>query len=346
MPLDSSTTVPPLETNERTCFRHGGWRVTRTRILHALQSTEQSTRRISAFQACGKNAFILVDAADSNNVTLSADYCHDRLCKPCQAARGRLIRNNIAAHAERDHRRYRFLTLTQPHSSLPLDDQIESLYRRFKALRRTRFWRRYITGGVAFLEVTYNAERQEWHPHLHAIIEGSYVPGPELTHVWSTLHDHPHVHTHIRAVRDGQEVLRYVAGYASKILPTNITRSPDVLAEAVLALHHVRICTTFGSWRGKRLLKQRPASGTNWILVASLDQAESLANGGDHYYRRLLDRLADASEYAREDLELTHVPSTPRAPPVIPKTDFPAITSTQCRLGFATGDTTMSLAHA
>ena len=74
-------------------FRHSGWEPIRRRIRHAMFSTEQTAARITAFDDCGKGAWLMVDQNDPNRYKLQASYCHDRLCTPCANARSAVIRD-------------------------------------------------------------------------------------------------------------------------------------------------------------------------------------------------------------------------------------------------------------
>jgi hypothetical protein len=43
---------------------------------------------------------------------------------------------------------------------------------------------RKVAGGVYSLEVTYNAARGDWHPHIHALVDAPYVLHSEMTAAW------------------------------------------------------------------------------------------------------------------------------------------------------------------
>ena len=64
----------------------------------------------------------------------------------------------------------------------------DGLKHRYRPGRRRRGCRRCshapVRGGVYAVEVTYNAERDEWHPHVHALIDAPYIVWAEFQAAW------------------------------------------------------------------------------------------------------------------------------------------------------------------
>ena len=246
-------------------FRHSGWAVTRDRVKAALERIQVPAARQERFHHCGSGCVIEVCKV-SGRARAVSNHCHDRFCKACGDTRSRLIAANLERHL--DKREARFITLTLKHNSSRLCDQVDRLQTCFRRLREWVGWEESVKGGAAFLEVKLDKGGRFWHPHIHIIAEGSYLPHHRLSEAWLKITGDSSI-VDIRFVRDPGEVVRYVAKYASKPLDATLFRSPDHLDEAMLALRGRRLCNTFGSWRGVKL-EDKPDDPGEWTPVCSL----------------------------------------------------------------------------
>jgi len=217
---------------------------------------------------------------------LLADYCHDRFCRPCAAARSRRLADALTAHV--GNRRVRLITLTLRSCRDPLKVQLKRMMLCFRNLRQRPWWQAKVTGGLACIEVTHSAETGLWHPHVHVIACGSYVPQAELSGQWlSVTGDSPVVD-----VRDGGDVAatcRYVSKYVSKGVPASIMGNVNLACEVVTAFTGTRGYTTFGDWHG--LAVTVTDDDTLWIKIAPLDAIICASQRGDGRADALLERL-------------------------------------------------------
>jgi hypothetical protein len=148
------------------------------------------------------------------------------------------------------------LTLTLRHSDDPLESQIDKIYSSFQKLKKTKLFRSKVTAGVWFFQVKRSKSSGQWHPHIHCIIAGKYLPQGQLSKLWLRItHDSKIVD--IRPVKDPQGAADEVARYASS--PANIeTTHPVDYLEIFNALHKRRIAGTWGL-KGKVTLSQPAA---------------------------------------------------------------------------------------
>ncbi|MCK4415394.1 MAG: protein rep [Candidatus Eisenbacteria sp.] len=291
--------LDPLQTwNSSINFRHSGWNHDRRRVYEALRRTGQSGGRLHDFTGCGKHAFVFRSVEDPEVYTLGGSTCHDRFCLPCGRERSRIIAGNVKERIAGEPAR--FLTLTLRSDAEPLAELLAKLTHDFCALRRTKLWRKRVTGGVAFLEVKWLAGTNRWHVHLHALLQGKYVPREEISTLWLKITGTSDV-IDIRIVEDEAHCTHYICKYASKPLDRTVVVVPLRLDEAIEALKGKRLCMTFGSWRGYKLTEP-PESGT-WIQLGTLDEIITRAEDGD----------ADA-QHALDVLRVEYAPCT-RAPP-------------------------------
>jgi hypothetical protein len=84
--------------------------------------------------------------------------------------------------------RIAILTLTVPNVSTIKSEDYDRLFEKLKALLNLEYVRRYIYGGVAKIETTYNVDRQEFHPHLHIlIVYKACIPQKKIKALWAIL---------------------------------------------------------------------------------------------------------------------------------------------------------------
>lgn len=257
-------------------FRHSGWKHNRLRVYESFRRTHQPGNRLIGFRECGRRAYVFESVDRPGEYALGGSACHDRFCLPCARERSRVIGTNVLNYIQ--GKQARFLTLTLRSTTEPLDQLLAKLTTDFTVLRRSKLWRNKVTGGVAFIEVKWVEKTHRWHPHLHCLVQGRYLPTQELSKLWFEVTGTSHI-IDIRYVRDEKHVTHYITKYASKPLDGTVVGEPDRLDEAVLALKGKRLCLTFGSWRGF-VLTERPEDG-DWVQLGSLAEFIERAEQGD-----------------------------------------------------------------
>jgi Replication protein len=286
-------------------FRHSGWVPNRRRVFESLQRTGQPRGRIESFALCGSHAYLLQSVDDPSKFRVAGSTCHDRFCVPCANERARTIRNNVIDQL--DGKVARFMTLTTKANSCTLQERLNHLYDSFRRLRATKLWRDNVTGGVAFLEVKHSNRSEDWHPHLHCLIEGSWIDKRKLSQQWLSVTGNSKI-VDIGLCRDTNHVGAYATKYASKPLNCTFASTPDLLDEAVHALKGRRLAYTFGDWRGL-LLIQSP-SESEWENLGSINVWITKAINGDVEAQNIMNQL-----YPNSQIRFPHVDTRPRPPP-------------------------------
>ncbi|MCH8992651.1 MAG: protein rep [Acidobacteria bacterium] len=214
-----------------------------TRIA-ALRCSGSSAANVIARKldrCCTEPAVISVD--QGTRYYLAEARCKSRVCPRCSRIRAKSLSTRIAKLV-RLMEAPRFLTLTVRSTDASLAEQVKLLRRRFATMRRRPEWTDRVTGGVYTVEITFNAETERWHPHLHAIIDGAYFPHRELLQLWErTVGDHAGVD--IRAVHGVSKLANYLACYVAKSCDLGNLKS-DRLPEWAVATHGLRLAQTFG----------------------------------------------------------------------------------------------------
>lgn len=268
-------------------FRHSHWQHRRTAILHALQRNQVSPKRLERFAECGSLAWVQRSIENPDRHRITTNKCRDRWCEACQTEHRRTIAANLAGRLP--HAPLRFITLTLRQDNKPLRERLTRLHQSFRRLRQSRCWRKHVTGGIAFLEIKLAIDNEHWHPHLHIIAAGDFMPQKVLSEAWKEATGDSHV-VDIRFIRDPKTAASYVLKYAAKQLPTGIVYQRDRFDEAIAALSSTRKFNTFGDWTKLRLSKLPPDTD-NWETLDSLAHMIERAKLGDVAAREILSLL-------------------------------------------------------
>lgn len=263
-------------------FRHASWWNIRRRVWASMVRTQQSPSRRAAFGSCGSCSWLEQSNTVATDFRVRHNHCHDRLCTPCANARSAHLTQSVMQVAAGKH--LLFITLTLCGKNERLNDLLDKLYRSFRALRQVPLWADAIRGGAAFLEVKRSEKAGRWHPHLHIIADGRYVPQHELSNLWRSITKDSYI-VDVRRVNQLEVAARYVTKYASKPLNTTFTASPELLDEALLALKGRRLCFAFGDWYGTALrdLDDDPLElddGGGFHFFCSMEELLQRANTG------------------------------------------------------------------
>lgn len=203
---------------------------------------------------------------ETGEVRIASSSCHLRWCPLCARARRNYIAREVSEWLDHsDHPK--FLTLTLKHTDEPLKEQIDHLYSSFRELRRRKDFDRRVTGGIWFFHIKRARSSGQWHPHLHCLVTGLYIPQSRLRHMWIEITTCSEI-VDIRGVDDHEraafEAARYAASPGSLI---NMDLAGK--AEMVDTLHGRRICGTWGTGRDISLRPEPTFDKHLWQNVGS-----------------------------------------------------------------------------
>lgn len=275
-------------------FRHATWAGNRSRVLEALvqddpdplawiqfrddptlpdiDSPPPPTSRARRFAVCGTRAIVLQCVTDPSRFKVGCERCHDRFCLPCMQDRARLIVANLKAQLH--YEPTRFITLTMKHNDDPLADQLDRLYTSFTCLRRRQFWQDTVTGGVAFLELKLSTADDRWHPHLHVLARGKYIPQKLIADAWLQITGDSHI-VDVRMAKSPEHLYSYLTRYVTKAWDAGIYRKIHRLREAISALSGRKLLSSFGNFAALCLLK--PPTSETWVELGTLQEVITLA---------------------------------------------------------------------
>jgi len=244
-----------------------------------------SSPKVRNLDSCRSNAWFTRNV-DSGEVRIASSACHLRWCPLCADSRRNYISHGVEEWC-REQPYPKFLTLTLKHSAAPLDFQIDCLYKFFRALRKRTYFKKCVTGGVWFFQIKKSKNDNLWHPHIHCLITGRYLPHRWLKRAWLAITSSSSV-VDIRPVKDPHLASVEVARYAST--PCKLVGLLfDDQVELVRAMHGRRLC---GTWGIARCVSLRPAK------IESDGKWQNIGSWSDVYHLRNHDSNAEAIWYS------------------------------------------------
>lgn len=228
--------------------------------VYAAIDVRDESKRTATLRLCRTNAWFVRHKV-TGHVRITSSRCGLRWCPLCIKTKRFVMQESLKPWVRRANRP-KFITLTLKHTEAPLSHQIDSLYKFFKSLRRRPYWKRRITGGVWFFQVKKSNNDGLWHPHLHVICEGRYLPREELSDMWFNI-THGSSVVDIRAVNDHKKAVEYTARYASAPCRLSDLDMEDAI-EVVDSMHGRRICGTFGTAKVVQLVPKKCPDAEEW----------------------------------------------------------------------------------
>lgn len=277
-----STSLDALRNKERSLrpdraqtwwHRSDRWTWLRTMIALGNSSDPADWRRHDRLRDCGR--YMHAAATTDGEARLVIGPCRNRACPTC----ARHTSQRAAARIEELMQVIdcpRMLTLTIRSGDTPLAEQLKHLWESFRRLRQTRLWRDTQRGAIAVIECTLNLKTRQWHPHLHVILDGDYVPQPVWSTTWTTASGGSPV-VDIRLIRSRKAAATYVASYLTKHSSTTRWTDDEVLT-FIQAFHGKRTWNTSGSLRNRKCLEvHEKAKIEGGVVLIGTNQLQALS---------------------------------------------------------------------
>lgn len=302
--LDPEESPGDLLTEERFAaqIKFGNGEYERNAWLKNLHLIEMPYKQQQAFRTCGTCPMVMHDP-ETDRFRLQTQTCKSRFCPACRKQRQfRWIRTITHALKHLPTAPWKLITLTQRHTNEPLKQQLDKLRKSFRRLRQTGFWKKHVQWGIAVLEVSYNGETNQWHPHLHLLAPCGYIDYTELRKCWLKATGDSHI-LDVKQVRNANHAVSYLAKYLGKPPSAAIFHDPKRLNDYYLALSHAKMLLPFGQFPDGAKAPKPERSATNWIQIGRLSELLSLARR--HYepaqliLKRLQHRTRDAQQTER-----------------------------------------------
>lgn len=191
-----------------------------------------SMATIANCNACGSEAWVQFSPSRSQ-YRAKFKRCGLRVCPTCGIRLGFSLSRRVREWIGTPQLyKWRMITLSMRSTDAPLKAQINELRKSFRRLRQSKVWSTTQNYGLAVVEVTFNTTTNQWHPHLHVLMHGQFLPvGCVRAAWWNASHEGARVH--LRNVDSSKQAGNYVAKYVGK--GCKLTRSnPDGTVEPLV----------------------------------------------------------------------------------------------------------------
>ncbi len=232
---------------------------------YSLLDESDGKRRHENLLNCRTAAYFARNS-ETGQVRVISSNCNLRWCPLCAKAKQAFMTHAISDYLCK-FQYPKMLTLTLKHDSTPLSEQITRLYTCFQLLKKTSLLKNTVKGGFWFFHIKRNKADSEWHPHLHLLITGSFIPKNALSKRWLKITGDSPV-ADIRVVKSRDSAARHTARYAAK--PANVAGlSTANILELITALHGRRIVGAWGNAKSVSLRKSKEKPVGEWVNVGS-----------------------------------------------------------------------------
>jgi len=155
---------------------------------------------------------------------VDANFCKDRLCPMCNWRRSKKFFSQVSAcmdFLEKNGCRFLFLTLTSKNcSACDLSSTLDWLSKSWTRFYRATVLKKFVLGAFRSLELTYNHEKDTFHPHFHCILcvrsdyfENFYLEHAKWCEIWQKALDVDYLPSvRIMAVKNGKYRVETVNG--------------------------------------------------------------------------------------------------------------------------------------
>lgn len=239
--------------------------ITHNRLVYSMSDCIELTNKTEHYDSCRTYAYF-VRHKESGEVRVQASACRLRWCPLCIRTKRFVIAQEVAGWLK-TIKKPKFLTFTLRHNDDPLRDRVRDIYRFYRNIRRTKWFKKNVRGGVWFFQITKNQETNQWHPHIHCLVDSNFLPKEKLSELWELITGDSKI-VDIRAVKDRGKTAEYVARYATA--PCRLSDfSIDDSIEIVQTLHGKRLCGTWGSGRQMSFRIKQPEDWEDWERIAN-----------------------------------------------------------------------------
>lgn len=147
----------------------------RNQILTYLIKHLVSEKTLELIKDCNTFMMLVANQTMEKKKQHKGNSCKNRFCPICswkKARKDALALSVMMQYLkEEEQKEFVFLTLTAPNvKAAELEDEINHYNHSFKKLMERQEVKRIVKGYVRKLEVTYNEQRDDYHPHFHVLL--------------------------------------------------------------------------------------------------------------------------------------------------------------------------------
>lgn len=153
--------------------------------------------KMDRFECCGDVVWFKTNEEKTAFLLAGGNFCNNRFCPKCSWLRAKRdtfeILELLKVVQLEEKKEYIFITLTAPNvSAEKLSEEITEFNKAFKRLFQMEDFKKISKGFIRKLEVTYNDEKNTYHPHFHCIVavnksyftSRDYISERKLLEMW------------------------------------------------------------------------------------------------------------------------------------------------------------------
>lgn len=171
-----------------------------------IEFMEDKNLKLDRLKECGN--FIKFQSSEDKTkfILAGGNFCNNRFCPFCSWLKAKrtafelLELIKVVEYTEK--LAFIFITLTVPNVSREkLREEIECFNKSFKRLFETKEFKAFNKGFIRKLEITYNEERNDYHPHFHLVVavnksyftSRDYMSKRRLLELWQRATRNPNI---------------------------------------------------------------------------------------------------------------------------------------------------------
>ena len=198
--------------------------------LEQLGLKHFSEKTLQRIHDCGNFIQSVLTADESTGKVVKANRCMNRFCPICLATRSRKqgFALGVILETLRENYDYKFLFLTLTVPNVPGHELIKELQKQYETLKRfiqRKQFKNISKGYVRKTEITYNPNRNDFHPHIHMLIavdenyftRENYVKQETWLEIWKKCKRDDSI-TQVHIKKANEESFRELAKYEAKDL--------------------------------------------------------------------------------------------------------------------------------
>lgn len=230
--------------------------------LISVISKHLSEQNLDLIWTCGTYLEFYADKKIENKKLNKANFCKNRFCPMCawRKARKDALQVAILMQYLKQEKGLEFVMMTLTAPNVPgenLKNEITRYNKNFKKLIERKEFKKISYGYMRKLEVTYNQDRNDFHPHFHVIIavkksyfhKQDYISKQRLLVMWqNAMNDDTITQVDIRKISaDDNKAISEIAKYTAK--DSDYMKSQEVFDYFYKALKNRQVVTYGGAFK-------------------------------------------------------------------------------------------------
>ncbi len=204
----------------------------RNQVFQKFIKRHIGENQMDLVEDCNTFLSFVVDKTLEKQKLYKSNSCKNRFCPMCAWRKARKDALGLSLMMQyikqKEDKQFIFLTLTTPNvMSEYLENEIQTYNYAFQKMFKRKKVNSITKGYVRKLEITYNAERDDYHPHFHVLIAVNrsyftdkryYMSQKEWLNLWRDVTGNPDItQVHVQRVKqNNQKELYEMAKYTGK----------------------------------------------------------------------------------------------------------------------------------